>query len=191
MTEDEFLTRFHHAKQVKTEADYPLKHAGKPAGVLIPLVKHDNGLNVLLTRRALHLRHHPGQISFPGGRQEPSDQSAADAALRETFEEIGIQRKHIEIVGQLPTYRTISGYAMEPFIGLLPPNLSLTLDENEVCEAFEVPLSHVLNKNNYLIHWVERRGRSMPIYFIPYQDIYIWGATAAILRNLSNHFDPE
>ncbi|WP_100657395.1 CoA pyrophosphatase [Alteromonas flava] len=187
MTADEFLTLFHHTRRITAEADFPLRHAGKPAGVLLPLITHESGLNLLLTRRATHLRHHPGQISFPGGRQEDDDTDAIAAALRETHEEIGIPPQQVNIIGQLPDYRTISGYVMQPVIGFVPPGIDLTLDENEVCNAFEVPLEHVLNKENYLIHWVNRQQRNMPVYFIPYGDLYIWGATAAILRTLANH----
>ena len=187
MNETDFLQRLNHIRRVKSEADYPLRTAGKPAGVLIPIVRHDDALSLLLTRRALHLRHHPGQISFPGGRMEDHDDSAAAAALRETHEEIGIPAQEVEIVGQLPEYRTISGYTMQPVIGMLNPNLPLALDTNEVEEAFEVPLSYALDRQNHFIHWVERGSYRHPIYFIPFKETYIWGATAALIRTLSNH----
>ena len=107
--------------------------------------------------------------------------------MRETEEEIGIASSHIEVVGQLPRYRTISGYAMVPVIGLVTPGFGLTLDANEVDDAFEVPLAYVLDEKNHFIHWIERGNGRHPVYFIPYQDTYIWGATAAILKTLSKH----
>ncbi|MDM7860987.1 CoA pyrophosphatase [Alteromonas sp. ASW11-36] len=191
MTEAEFLARLHHVRQVASEADYPLRVAGKPAGVLVPLVNREQGLQILLTRRALHLRHHPGQISFPGGRQEASDADAVEAALRETEEEIGICRAHVDVIGQLPAYRTISGYAMVPVLGFVKPDLPLHLDKNEVEDAFEVPLNYALDKQNHFIHWIERQNYRHPIYFIPFEDTYIWGATAAILRTLANHIHAD
>lgn len=191
MNETDFLHRLNHVRRVKSEADFPLRTAGKPAGVLIPIVRHTDELTLLLTRRALHLRHHPGQISFPGGRMEADDKDATGAALRETHEEIGIPADKVEIVGRLPEYRTISGYAMQPVIGLLNPNLSLAIDENEVEDAFEVSLSYVLDRDNHYIHWVERGNYRHPIYFIPYEETYIWGATAALIRTLSNHIVAE
>ncbi|MBT0587161.1 CoA pyrophosphatase [Alteromonas oceanisediminis] len=187
MTEAEFLSRFHHLRTVPREQDYPLRQAGKPAAVLIPLVQHDDGLRVLLTRRAAHLKHHPNQVSFPGGRQEEGDADAVEAALRETHEEIGISRDQITVLGKMPNYRTISGYEIVPVVGLVKANLPLTLDPNEVAEAFEVKLAHVLDRDNHFIHWVDRQQSRYPIYFIPANNTYIWGATAAILRNLSNH----
>ena len=191
MTETEFLARLHHIRQVESEADYPLRSAGKPAGVLIPIINRATGLRILLTQRALHLRHHPGQISFPGGRQEDSDTDAIDAALRETEEEIGIPRKHVNVIGQLPAYRTISGYAMVPVLGFVQPDFTLSVDKNEVEDTFEVPLDYALDKKNHLIHWVERQNHRHPIYFIPFENTYIWGATAAILRTLASHIHAD
>jgi 8-oxo-dGTP pyrophosphatase MutT (NUDIX family) len=190
MKEKEFITRFHHIRNVVPEQDYPLPNTGKPAGVLIPIVKYPTQLSVLLTKRSAHLKHHPGQISFPGGRQEDSDVDAVAAAIRETNEEIGISPHQISIVGRLPNYRTISGYEMVPVVGLVDDNISLDLDHNEVDTAFEVPLNQVLNRNNHLVHWINRDNRRFPIFFIPVRNTYIWGATAAILRNLSHHIYP-
>lgn len=187
MNEAEFLARFHHLRTVKPEQDYPLRTAGKPAGVLIPIIKHPDQLTVLLTKRASHLKHHPGQISFPGGRQEDSDFDAIAAAVRETEEEIGIPPNQVNVVGTLPNFRTISGYEIVPVVATLKAGLPLNLDANEVEDAFEVPLSVVLDRNNHFIHWIERGTGRYPVYFIPANNTYIWGATAAILRNLSRH----
>lgn len=187
MTENEFLVRFHHIRTVTPEADFPLRKAGKPAGVLIPIIKKPEQLSVLLTKRAAHLKHHPGQISFPGGRQETTDVDAVDAALRETKEEIGIAADKIRVIGTLPMFRTISGYEMVPVVAMVEDNVPLKLDSNEVEEAFEVPLAHLLDRNNHFVHWVNRSNGSYPVYFIPANNTYVWGATAAILRNLSRH----
>lgn len=187
MREKEFLTRFHHLRKVVPEQDYPLRNAGKPAGVLIPIIKNPTQLSILLTKRAAHLKHHPGQISFPGGRQEDSDIDAIGAAIRETKEEIGIHADQIEIIGTLPMFRTISGYEMVPVVGTVENNIPLSLDHNEVEAAFEVPLMHVLDRKNHFVHWIKRGNGRYPVYFIPANNTYIWGATAAILRNLSYH----
>ncbi|WP_133470340.1 CoA pyrophosphatase [Paraglaciecola marina] len=188
MNKSEFLRQFHHIKLVNKEPDFSLKNAGKPAAVLIPIVQYQNELKVVFTVRAKHLKHHGGQISFPGGKQEQTDKTLIQTALRETYEEIGIPPEKVDIVGNLPIYRTISGYEVSPYIGFLPGPLNLVLDKNEVEETFEVPLTFLLDHQNHLIHWVKRRNDQTPIYFIPWQQHNIWGATAAFVRNLSHHF---
>lgn len=188
MNKAQFLKSFHHARQVRIEADYPLKEAGKPAAVLIPILEHSHSLSVLFTVRASHLKHHAGQVSFPGGKQESFDHSLQDTALRETHEEIGLAPSQVEIVGNLPKYRTVSRYEVEPYIGFVPELTELQLDKNEVDSTFEVPLSFLMDKDNHYIHWVKRKNRQFPIYFIPWKEHNIWGATAAFVRNLSNHF---
>lgn len=188
MTRDDFLQKFQHLQRISPEADYPLRVPGKPAAVLMPVVEREEGLTLLFTRRAGHLKHHAGQVSFPGGKQEPSDPTLVETALRETEEEIGLSRDHIQIIGQLPQYRTVSKFVVSPYIAMVTPPFSLEIDRNEVDTVFEVPLTYALDQKNHLIHWVERKQRRHPIYFIPWQDIHIWGATAAFVRNLSNHF---
>jgi 8-oxo-dGTP pyrophosphatase MutT (NUDIX family) len=190
MTKAEFLNQFHHLRLPHLEPDFPLTKTGRPAAVLIPLVDYGTSLSVLLTERAHHLRHHPGQISFPGGAVEESDNTLFDAAMREADEEIGLPPSHVDIVGVLPRYRTVSGYEIAPVVGFVNPSFELKLDPNEVESAFEVPLAHVLNRKNHLIHKTHLNKRSFPIYFIPWQERMIWGATAAILRNLSHHIHP-
>ena len=116
---------------------------GRPvqeAAVLVPLVLRDGGMTVLLTQRTDHLHHHPGQISFPGGRVEQGDGSPLAAALRETEEEIGLHPRHVEVIGRLPEYRTVTGFSITPLVGLVHPPFELELDSFEVAEAFEVPL---------------------------------------------------
>jgi 8-oxo-dGTP pyrophosphatase MutT (NUDIX family) len=188
MDKAQFLTRFHHAKQVNIEPDYPLKELGKPAAVLLPILEYSNELTVLFTVRSLHLKHHAGQVSFPGGKQEPTDSSLVETALRETHEEVGLCPSKVEIVGRLPLYRTVSRYEVIPYVGFVSAPTSLTLDKNEVHSTFEVPLSFLMDQQNHLIHWVKRKNGQFPIYFIPWKQHNIWGATAAFVRNLSNHF---
>ncbi|MBU3022931.1 CoA pyrophosphatase [Aestuariibacter sp. A3R04] len=190
MTRTEFNARFHHIRNVKYEADYPLKDCGRQAAVLIPLVDYGEKLDVLLTQRAKHLRHHPGQVSFPGGAKEPQDTDLVATALRETEEEIGLDPSYVDIVGTLPPYRTISGYSMTPVIGFVAPGQRLRVDENEVADVFEVPLRTLVDRKKHLIHYAQREQKHFPIYFVPWKQRMIWGATAAILRNLSHHLYP-
>lgn len=186
MNKQQFLTRFQRAQLLIPEPDYPLTMPGRPASVLIPLIDYANEAAALFTVRASHLKHHAGQISFPGGKQESDDKNLLETALREAQEEIGLDWQKVSIVGCLPSYRTVSGYEVLPYIGFVEPDLNLLLDENEVDDVFEVPLSYLLNKDNHLIHWVERNQQKHPIYFINWQGKAIWGATAAFVRNLAN-----
>lgn len=188
MDKAQFITRFHHAKQINSEADFPLSVPGKPAAVLLPILEYTDELTVLFTVRATHLKHHAGQVSFPGGKQERTDNSLLETALRETHEEVGLLPNQVEIVGNLPLYRTVSRYEVVPYVGFICAPMILTLDKNEVDSTFEVPLSFLMDQRNHLIHWVKRNNGQFPIYFIPWKQHIIWGATAAFVRNLSNHF---
>ncbi|WP_218353815.1 CoA pyrophosphatase [Alteromonas lipotrueiana] len=190
MNRREFLTRFHHLRQVTLEPDFPLAKPGRDAAVLIPLLEYPDGLHVLLTERAHHLRHHPGQISFPGGGFEPQDSSLFETAQREAMEEVGVPPEQVEVIGALPLYRTISGYQITPVVAFVSPNFTYDIDPNEVASVFDVPLAHLMNKQNHLIHHTSSLNTRFPIYFIPWQKRMIWGATAAILRNLSHHIAP-
>ena len=164
--------------------------AYKPAAVLIPLVQRAS-LTLLLTQRPLHMKHHPGQISFPGGRVEASDTDAIATALRETQEEIGLARKHIEIIGTLPAYHTVTNYAVTPVVALVQPPFELTLDANEVADAFEVPLEFLLDPANHEKRSRAWFGRERHFYAMPHGDKFIWGATAAMLRNLYHFLRAE
>ena len=159
---------------------------GRPAAVLVPLVDRAEGMSVLLTRRTEHLLHHPGQISFPGGRVEECDTDPVSCALRETMEETGISSSVIEVIGRLKAYRTRTGFSVVPVIGLLTPPFETRPDPNEVAEIFEVPLSYILNPANHEVHSREKDGIKRSFYVLPYQDYYIWGATAAMLVNFAN-----
>lgn len=154
------------------------------AAVLIPLVARPDGITVLLTQRTPNLAAHAGQISFPGGRMEPEDRDARAAALRETAEEIGLFERHIQLVGELEEYGTVSGFRVTPVVGIVTPPFSLTPDPTEVAEIFEVPLDFILDPTNRR-HSVERRGGvERDIYEIVFARYRIWGFTARLLVRL-------
>ncbi len=155
------------------------------AGVLVPLVERPEGIKVLLTQRTDHLSHHPGQISFPGGRLEPEDGGdSIIAALRETEEEIGLPRQQVEVVGRLDTYITGTAFEIMPVVGLVKPPFTLTLDAFEVAEVFEVPLDFFLDLDNYKVNQRVFQGQPRMFWSVPWESRFIWGATAGILLNL-------
>lgn len=155
-----------------------------PAAVLVPLISLDDGLSLLFTRRATHLKHHAGQISFPGGRVESYDDSVLAAALRETHEEIGIDPTHIQPLGYLDCHKTGSGFCVTPLVGYLMPGFKVTLDALEVTEIFAVPLKFLSAAENLSIRQIDYRSRAHKIYEYTYGSHRIWGATAAIVVNL-------
>ncbi len=163
-----------------------------PAAVLVPLVERPEGYTVLLTQRTAHLEHHAGQISFPGGRAEDEDAGPVETALREAEEEIGLHRRHVvEIAGFLDLYETVTGFLITPVVGFVTPPFELALDAFEVAEAFEVPLDFILDPRNHESRGMFYKGQQRRYYVIPYQDRFIWGATAAMLvgfaRRLTDH----
>lgn len=151
------------------------------AAVLVPLVNRGDTVTVMLTQRTAHLTDHAGQISFPGGRVEQSDASVIEAALRETEEEIGLARRHVELLGKLPDYYIPTGFRVTPVVGWVEPPFELQLDEFEVADVFEVPFSHFLNTQNHIKQSAVRNGRLRHFYALPYQGRNIWGATAGML----------
>jgi 8-oxo-dGTP pyrophosphatase MutT (NUDIX family) len=156
----------------------------REAAVLVPIVLRPDELTLLLTRRTAHLKNHSGQISFPGGRAEPADGGPEGTALREAREEIGLAPERIEVLGRLSEYHTRTDFRVTPVVALVSPPMDLALDAHEVDEAFEVPLSFVLDPANHQRHSREFQGRMVPFYALPYRDYYIWGATAGMLVNL-------
>jgi 8-oxo-dGTP pyrophosphatase MutT (NUDIX family) len=154
------------------------------AAVLIPLLIRNEGLSVLLTQRTDHLHDHAGQISFPGGRMDPDDSNPNETALRESEEEIGLERAGVEIIGHLPQYLTVSGYSVTPVVGLVKPQAEYTLDAFEVADVFEVPLHFLMDPANHQVRVWEGDEGSRRFYSIPYENRFIWGATAGMLRNL-------
>jgi 8-oxo-dGTP pyrophosphatase MutT (NUDIX family) len=156
----------------------------QPAGVLIPVIERLAGLSVLLTQRSADLKHHAGQVSFPGGRLEDHDRDVVQAALRETHEEVGIPPQSVAIVGYLPPMPTVTGYAVTPVVGLLGEDVSLQLDHTEVEYAFEVPLEFLLDRRNARSLEREYLGRRIPTVEFHFDGERIWGATAHILVEL-------
>lgn len=159
--------------------------APTPAAVLLPIVARDQGLTLLLTQRTAHLNDHAGQVSLPGGRVDETDTSAIDTALRETEEEVGLHRSHIEVLGLLPDYFTGTGFQVTPVVALVLPPFDLRADPFEVAEIFEVPLSFLMDGMNHQRRTIELPdGIRRTFYAMPYQRFFIWGATAGMLRNL-------
>ena len=156
----------------------------QPAGVLIPVMERVAGLSVLLTQRSAELKHHAGQVSFPGGRMEEHDRDIVHAALRETHEEVGIPPEAITVVGYLPPMPTITGYAVTPVVGLVADDVALQIDRTEVEYAFEVPLAFLLDSRNERALEREYQGRRVPTVEFHYEGERIWGATAHILVEL-------
>jgi len=173
-----------------------LERAPAHAAVLVPLIERPDGIHVLLTRRTDHLRDHAGQISFPGGRAEPADDGPTATALREAHEEVGLLSRHVEVIGTMPTYTTVTHFIVTPVIGLIRMPWTaeqLSLDSFEVAEAFEVPLAYLMDPANHRRHLFSFDGGQRQFLSMPWtgrgadglvREHFIWGATAAMLRNL-------
>ncbi len=160
----------------------------RPAAVLVPIVAHTAEPTVLLTQRPAHMREHAGQIAFPGGRCDEQDDSVVATALREAWEEIGLARERVEVIGEMPSYLTGTGYRVTPVVGLVEPGFELRLHVGEVSEAFEVPLRFLMNPRHHerrrlVAQDIEREFLAMP-YSAGAREFFIWGATAGMLRNL-------
>lgn len=184
MNKAQFLHQFHL---------YPLAKAKtfnaqnkKQAAVLVPIFEKNNQLHIVLTLRAAHLRHHANQVSFPGGKVDPTDKKIY-TAQREAYEEIGLPFNTINIIGQLNSFQTGSGYNINPIVGMLKHEVKYQINPNEVAEIFSIPLKHFLNTKNHFTVTSYHDGHQRPITVIPYQDKNIWGATAAILKELATH----
>lgn len=158
----------------------------RPASVLMPLIRRETGITVLLTQRTEDMPSHAGQIAFPGGRRQVEDIDATATALRETEEEVGLTRDFIEVIGALDLYRTGTGYQITPIVGIVTPGFTMRADPREVADVFEVPLDHFLDERNHRIDSRVWQGRERRYYAMPYGERYIWGATAGMLKNL--HF---
>ncbi|MEJ2117539.1 MAG: CoA pyrophosphatase [Alphaproteobacteria bacterium] len=155
-----------------------------PAAVLVPVADRGTHMSVILTQRSPDMPAHAGQIAFPGGKKASGDASAIDTALRETHEEIGMASEFITPLGRLDPYRTGSGFQVVPVLAIVREGYTLTLDEREVVDVFEVPLEFLMTKANYQRHEKEMHGKVRYYYAIPYKSYYIWGATAGILRSM-------
>ena len=153
----------------------------KPAAVLLLVVDHPGNPTVVFTQRTAHLADHAGQISFPGGRTDESDETAEHTALREAEEEIGVPASRVEVLGRLPEYHTSTGYRVTPVVGWAEPPLSYRPDPHEVADVFEVPLSFLLDTANHRYESAFFKGRMRRYWAMPYGDRFIWGATAGML----------
>ena len=156
---------------------------GKPAAVMVPVVARAEGATVLLTQRTNHLRAHPGQIAFPGGRMDPEDISPAAAAFREAHEEIGLTARHASAIGYLDPYQTGTGYRVIPLVAMVQTGFELIVNPDEVDATFEVPLAYLMQPDNQKLHHREIDGVMRSFHAVPFGERYIWGVTAGILRN--------
>ena len=168
------------------EFPLPAGRVLRDAAVLVPISQGLDGLEVILTKRSSKLRHHPGQIAFPGGRQDPEDADATAAALREAWEEIGLPSHAAEIIGTLPSHETVTGYQVTPVVAIIAGSFDIRVEPGEVEEVFRVPLAHVLNPARFRVEWRYLRGVQRKYYVVPWGPYYIWGATARMLRALAD-----
>ncbi len=170
----------------EVRAVLPATRALREAAVLVPLVERSAGLTVLLTRRSTRLRHHAGQIAFPGGKRDNDDPSLWATALREAEEEIGLSPSHVAPMGVLDRHETVTSFDVEPHVGLVSGAFSVSACEDEVAEIFEVPLAFLLEPGNYQTHGRIWQGHHRQYFAVPYGPYYIWGATARILKGLAD-----
>lgn len=162
----------------------------KAAAVLVPVIQRGTELFVILTQRPEHMTSHAGQVAFPGGKVDQSDASALAAALREAHEEIGLEPALVRPLGSLDIYQTGSGYRILPVVALVDPSFTAKPNPHEVAVVFEVPLTFLVDRTNHIVEESEWRGNMWRYYSIPYGERYIWGATAGMIRNLSERLDP-
>ncbi|WP_241488765.1 CoA pyrophosphatase [Shimia sp. SK013] len=161
----------------------------RPAGVLVPIEMRGDVPHVILTKRASHLKHHPGQIAFPGGKQDESDADVIAAALREAHEEIGLPTGHVDVIGTLPTHETVTSFTITPVLGLVRDAFDVKPEPGEVEEVFRVPLAHVTDPQRFSVQSRRWQGHRRHYFTVPFGPYYIWGATARILRGLAERMD--
>jgi len=191
MTTDEFLYSFQLNNLALTKQQQHLLTRPvhlRQSAVLIALIEQEEQLQVVLTKRASHLKHHSSQICLPGGKVEDSDKNYVATAIREAQEEIGIVDTNINIIGQLPPYQTITGFSITPVVALLDKNTAYQINKDEVSEIFHVPFRHFLNNEKHYSMQVANKTGNHEVVFMPYKHYNIWGATAAILKDLGRRF---
>lgn len=187
------------ARVGRPSSDYDLNSDGsspgsplRDAAVLVPIVVEDRPApSLILTKRSSALKHHPGQIAFPGGKVDAEDADIVAAALREGQEEIALDPRHVEVLGNLAPHETVTGFNVTPVVALVSPEFTPRADPSEVAEAFEVPLAHFLDVRNYLIESRRWRGRRRYFFTVPWGPYYVWGATARMLRALADRMDED
>ena len=195
-TADTFLRRLRHARSraatatsdfdLNTGIDLPPGRKLRPASVLISFQEIDGVWRLWLTRRSPKLKNHPGQIAFPGGKQDPGDVNAIDTALREAEEELGLPPSAVEILGALPAHETVTGFRVTPVLARVREAFTPRPHDGEVAEAFHVPASHVLDPAQFRVEGRVWNGMTRHYYTVPFGPYYIWGATARILRGLAD-----
>ncbi|MGR5166699.1 CoA pyrophosphatase [Vibrio astriarenae] len=193
ITRQDLLTHFslspqrhYHPQSLGRLATMPIEQF-RAAAVLIGFIERPGGLSVLLTKRAKHLRHHPGQISFPGGKQDPTDHSLLETAIRETEEEVGIPSSKITPIGTLPPLPTISQFNVTPILAFIDDNHQLTINRDEVAEVIEIPVVKLLDPSVLKTTTVTIKRTHHRLFGISYKNHFIWGVTGQILHNLSLH----
>lgn len=181
-------------QQAPLRSDFDLSPGFRPApapmrdaAVLVPIVRRPGGLTVLLTQRSPDMPTHAGQISFPGGRVQGEDAGPVATALRETLEETGIDDRFITPLGGFMAYQTVTNYRIIPIVALLEPGFTLMPDPREVADVFEAPVAFLMDPSNHQLHTRTWQGMERGYYVMPYQDRYIWGATAGMLKALYDH----
>lgn len=162
----------------------------RPAAVLVAVHETNSAAQVLLTKRSSRLKHHPGQIAFPGGKQDEGDASPVDAALREAEEEVGLPRDLVEVLGTLPPHETVTGFTVTPVLGWIKTRFDPVPEAGEVAEVFDVPLTHLTDPDRFVVESRDWRGRRRFYYAVPWGPYYVWGATARILRGLADRIGP-
>lgn len=174
---------------LNTDVVLPEGRVLRDAAVLIPVVERDTEAFVILTKRSSALKHHPGQIAFPGGKVDDNDAHAEAAALREAWEEIGLSAHHVTPLGDLPPHETVTGFRVTPVLAMVSPDFSPRPEPGEVAEVFEAPLHHVLDAKNYLVESRRWRKQRRSYFTVPWGPYYIWGATARMLRALADRME--
>lgn len=162
----------------------------RPAGVLVPILCRGSQARLYLTKRSSALKHHPGQIAFPGGKQDEGDADITATALREASEEIGLDPANVEVLGQMPPHETVTGFTVTPVVARVLAPFTPRAEAGEVEEVFSVPLDHVMTPANYLIQSRRWRGSRRHYFTVPFGPYYIWGATARILRSMADAAEP-
>ena len=169
------------------DVDLPAGRKLRPAAVLVPIFMDGQHPRLILTKRSSALKHHPGQIAFPGGKQDPEDSDLTATALREAWEEIGLNPDSVDVLGSMKPHETVTSFTVTPIVGLVKDDFDPVVEPGEVDEVFSVPLHHVLNPANFIVEGRYWQGTLRRYYTVPYGPYYIWGATARMLRTLAEY----